>query len=104
MSIFLLVLQFLVVYLRVLPYLDTTFGRQSPIYITFLILGFPLGLFFLDFLMFLEPFGLLTILPFPAWIKQFVPAYKATRVIAEVVIESLPQSMLQASIYSTPLL
>ena len=99
MSIFLLVLQFLVVYLRVLPYLDTTFGRESEIYLCFLILGFPLGLFFLDFLMFLEPFGLLTILPFPPWMKQFIPAYKATRVIAEVVIESLPQSMLQGYIY-----
>ena len=49
--------------------------------------------------MFLEPFGLLTVLPFPAWMRQFIPAYKATRVIAEVVIESLPQSILQAYIY-----
>ena len=57
------------------------------------------GLLFLDGLMFLEPFGLLTILPFPAWMRQFIPAYKATRVIAEVVIESLPQSILQAYIY-----
>jgi hypothetical protein len=49
--------------------------------------------------MFLEPFGLLTILPFPAWLKQFLPAFKATRTIAEVVIESVPQSVLQAYIY-----
>ena len=58
-----------------------------------------MGLLFLDCLMFLEPFGLLTVLPFPAWLKQFIPAYKATRVIAEVVIESLPQSVLQGFIY-----
>ena len=101
MSIFLLVAQFLVVYLRVLPYLSTTFGADSNIYLGFLWLGFPLGFFFLDGLMFLEPFGLLTILPFPAWLKQFLPAYKATRTIAEVVIESLPQSVLQVRRYSS---
>jgi hypothetical protein len=83
----------------VLPYLSNTFSPESRIYLVFLWLGFPLGLFFLDFLMFLEPFGLLTILPFPPWMKQFIPAYKATRVIAEVVIESLPQSVLQSYIY-----
>ena len=49
--------------------------------------------------MFLEPFGLLAILPFPEWLRQFVPAYKATRIIAEVVIESLPQCLLQSYIY-----
>ena len=99
MSIFLLVAQFAVVYARVIPYMNNTFGRESPISQTWLFFGFPLGLLFLDFLMFLEPFGLLTVLPFPAWLKQFLPAYKATRVIAEVVIESLPQSILQAVIY-----
>ena len=30
---------------------------------------------------------------------QFVPAYKATRIIAEVAIESLPQCLLQSYIY-----
>ena len=99
MSIFLLVLQFFVVWLRVIPYLHSTFGTESSIYWLWLWLGFPFGLLLLDFLMFLEPFGLLTILPFPAWLKQFIPAYKATRVIAEVVIESLPQSVLQSYIY-----
>ena len=99
MSIFLLVAQFVVVYLRVLPYLSTTFGGDSWIYLVFLWLGLPWGLLFLDCLMFLEPFGLLTILPFPPWLKQFLPAFKATRTIAEVVIESLPQSLLQAYIY-----
>lgn len=49
--------------------------------------------------MFLEPFGLLAVLPFPEWLKQFIPAYKATRIIAEVVIESLPQCFLQSYIY-----
>lgn len=95
----LLVVQFLIVYLRVLPYLQNTFGSRSAIYLTFLILGFPSGLLFLDGLMFLEPFGLLAALPFPPWMKQFIPAYKATRVIAEIVIESIPQSFLQAVIY-----
>lgn len=50
--------------------------------------------------MFLEPFGLLSTMPLlPDWIKLFVPAYKATRIIAEVAMEALPQSMLQAYIY-----
>jgi hypothetical protein len=59
----------------------------------------PFGCFFLDMLMFLEPFGLLPFVPMPETLRQFIPAYKATRVIAEVVIESLPQSVLQAFIY-----
>ena len=49
--------------------------------------------------MFLEPFGLLTVLPLPGWLKLFVPAYKATRIIAEIAMESLPQSILQGVIY-----
>ena len=95
MSIFLLVAQFLVVWVRVIPYLENTFGKESYITLGWLWGGFPWGLLFLDGLMFLEPFGLLTILPFPAWLKQFLPAFKATRTIAEVVIESVPQSVLQ---------
>ena len=98
-SLCLLVAQFLVVYLRVIPYLNTTFGPDSAVTICFVWLGFPTGLLFLDFLMFLEPFGLLTVLPFPDWLRQFVPAYKATRIIAEVFIESLPQCILQGFIY-----
>lgn len=100
MSVFLLVSQFLVVYLRVIPYLITTFGSDSAVTISFIWLGFPTGLFLLDFLMFLEPFGLLAVLPFPDWLRTFVPAYKATRIIAEVAIESLPQCILQAYIYT----
>lgn len=99
MSCAILVAQFIVVYIRVLPYLSTTFGRQSMVFKLFLIFGFPWGCLFLDCLMFLEPFGLLTVLPFPDWVRQFVPAYKATRIIAEVAIESLPQCLLQAYIY-----
>ena len=96
---FLLVLQFFIVHLRVLPYLRSTFGSSSTLYLTFLFLGFPLGLLALDVAMFFEPFGLLAVLPFPDWLRQFVPAYKATRIIAEVVIESLPQCFLQSYIY-----
>ena len=40
------------------------------------------GLLLLDCLMIFEPFGLLAILPFPDWLRQFLPAYKATRIIA----------------------
>ena len=43
MSIFLLVAQFFVVYLRVIPYLSSTFGSDSAIYLVFLWLGFPTG-------------------------------------------------------------
>ena len=64
----------------------------------FLYGGMPFGCFFLDFLMFLDPFGLLPIVPMPENLRQFVPAYKATRIIAEVVIEALPQCIMQAII------
>lgn len=53
-------------------------------------------MFMFDFLMFLGPFGLLPIVPLPENVRQFVPAYAATRVIAEVVIEALPQCIMQA--------
>ena len=79
-----LVSQFIVIYLRVLPYLSTTFGDDSTLYRMFLWLGFPWGCVALDVFMFIEPFGLLTVLPFPEWVRQFIPAYKATRLIAEV--------------------
>ena len=98
-SIFLLVAQFVFVYCRVLPYFGTNFGYDSTLFYSFLFGGMPFGLLFLDMLMFLEPFGLLPVIPFPAWLKAFIPAYKATRVIAEVVIESLPQAIVQAYTY-----
>ena len=44
----LLVMQFVVVYLRVLPYLSSTFGRDACLYQAFLWLGFPLGMLLLD--------------------------------------------------------
>ena len=48
LSILLLVLQFFVVHMRVLPYLSSTFGRDNPFYIAFVFLGFPAGLLVLD--------------------------------------------------------
>lgn len=93
LSLLFLVAQFAVIYIRVLPYLNTTFGRESSTYKIFLWTGFPVGCLGLDVLMFLEPFGLLAALPLPTWLKTFVPAYKATRVICEVFIESLPQTL-----------
>ena len=83
-SCVILVTQFVVVWLRVLPYLSTTFGTESMLYTLFLWFGFPWGCLALDVFMFIEPFGLLTVLPFPEWVRQFIPAYKATRLIAEV--------------------
>jgi len=44
----LLFLQFLAVWLRVLPYLHMTFGADAPIYRFFLYLGFPVGMIGLD--------------------------------------------------------
>ena len=93
----LLIAQFIVVYMRVLPYLSMTFGTTSCQHRSFLVLGFPTGVLALDVLMFLEPFGLLIVLP--ERFREFVPAYKATRIIAEVMIESLPQCLLQSYIY-----
>ena len=98
-SITLLVGQFFIVWIRVIPYLSANFGADSTIYRGWLFLGFPAGCVALDGLMFLEPFGLLTVIPFPDWLRQFLPAYKATRIIAEVVVESLPQCVLQSIIY-----
>lgn len=43
LSILLLVLQFLVVWLRVIPYLASTFGTDSGIYLSWLWGGFPMG-------------------------------------------------------------
>ena len=48
MGILLLALQFVVVHLRVLPYLQSTFGSTSTLYLTFVVFGFPSGLLVLD--------------------------------------------------------
>ena len=93
--------QFLVVWLRVLPYLHVTYGGSSAEYLLFLWFGMPFGCFLLDLLMFLEPFGLLPITPMPENLRQFIPSYKATRLIAEVLVEALPQCFMQAVIYVT---
>mmetsp|Transcript_44805 Transcript_44805/g.89481 ORF Transcript_44805/g.89481 Transcript_44805/m.89481 type:complete len:621 (-) Transcript_44805:2616-4478(-) len=90
--------QFVVVWLRVLPYLSVTYGTQSIFYRTFLFLGMPFGCFFFDSLMFLGPFGLLTVIPMPEVLRLFIPAYAATRMIAEVLIEALPQWIMQVII------
>ena len=94
----LLIVQFIAVYLRVLPYLSATFGCDTAIYKVFRWLGFPLGMLSLDVLMFLEPLGLLPIVPLSERMRQFIPAYKATRIVAEVTLESLPQCLLQSYI------
>ena len=65
----------------------------------FLYLGMPFGCFFFDILMFLGPFGLLPILPMPEAMRLFVPAYAATRMIAEVLVEAFPQFLMQAIIF-----
>ena len=95
----LLVGQFAVVWTRVLPYLHATYGEDSLFYRIFLFLGMPFGCFFFDFLMFLGPFGLLTVVPMPESMRLFVPAYGATRMIAEVLVEALPQWIMQAIIF-----
>ena len=95
----LLIGQFLVVWLRVLPYLSNTYGTDSTFYKVFLYFGMPLGCFFFDFLMFLGPFGLLPYAPMPEAMRLFVPAYGATRMIAEVLVEALPQWIMQSVIF-----
>ena len=71
-----LVAQYVVMYLRCLPYMRATFGAASCLTVSFIWFGFPIGILILDFLMLLEPFGLLSVLPLPAWLKQFIPACK----------------------------
>lgn len=95
----LLIGQFAVVWMRVLPYLYITYGDDSLFYRLFLFIGMPLGCFFFDFLMFLGPFGLLPIVPMPEAMRLFIPAYGATRMIAEVLVEALPQWVMQAIIF-----
>lgn len=85
---FMLVFQFFVVWVRVLPYLRSTFGANGNIYWGFVLFGFPFGLIGLDMLMFLEPFGLLTVLPLPAWLRQFIPA--CMHAAAQTLISRLP--------------
>ena len=97
----LLFVQFLFVWHRVMPYLEDTFTPDSAIYRFFLWFGFPFGMIGLDFLMFLEPFGLLPVVPMHESMRQFIPAYKSTRIISEVLIESLPQCLLQSYIFVT---
>ena len=94
----LLVGQFVVVWVRVLPYLRETYGEDSFFYRSILFGGMPFGMLFLDALMFLGPFGLLPTAPMPESLRQFIPAYAATRSIAEVLIEALPQCIMQAVI------
>ena len=98
-SLCLLIGQFLVVWMRVLPYLELTYGSDSLFYRLFLFGGMPLGCIFFDFLMFLGPFGLLPYAPMPENMRLFVPAYGATRMIAEVLVEALPQWLMQATIF-----
>lgn len=76
MAFFFLIAQYIVVYFRVLPYMRNTFGERSCLTLAYTYLGFPIGVLIFDFLMLLEPFGLLAVLPLPAWLKQFVPACK----------------------------
>ena len=102
LSTFLLLWAPLVMYLRVLPYLSSTFGADSWIFRCFLWWGFPWGLLFLDGLMALELlFGafFLRTWPFPAWVKQFLPAYSGSRLINEIFCESAPQALLQGFVY-----
>ena len=98
-SLCLLVGQFAVVWMRVLPYLSVTYGTDSTFYRIFLYIGMPFGCFFFDFLMFLIPFGLLPVVPMPESWRLFIPAYAATRMIAEVLIEAFPQFVMQAIIF-----
>ena len=65
----LLFAQFFVVYIRVMPYFQSTHGETSTIYRMYRLFGFPFGLIAMDFLMLLEPYGLLAVLTFPDWIK-----------------------------------
>ena len=76
----LLVGQFAVVWLRVLPYLHVTYGPQSTFYRLFLFFGMPFGCFFFDALMFLGPFGLLPIVPLPESMRLFIPACACLRI------------------------
>ena len=79
--------QYLAVYFRALSYFRQTFGACSCMHVAFAAVGFPFGLLALDLLMFLELLGLLAVLPLPLWLKQFLPAYKATRIVIEVSLE-----------------
>ena len=89
-----LLLQYVVLYVRMLDYMHNTFGTSA----WFRFVG-PLLLPVLDVCIFLEPARPLLeryISPKP-W--RLLSAYKATRLVVEVVMESLPQFVLQSSIF-----
>ena len=62
-GIFLLTFQFLVVQVRVLPYLQSTFGSSSSVYLFFLFFGFPFGLCLGCFMRPTGPLGVYTFGP-----------------------------------------
>ena len=90
--------QYVAAWLGVLFYLRAAVGPSSMPYRLFFLLGMPLGALILDVLMFLEPFGLLFLVP-SAQLRYLLPAYRATRSLIEVTLEGLPQSVLQAYIF-----
>jgi len=93
------------------------FAGYSRATTLFLLFGFPLGPLLLDVVMFLEPLTLLHLLPSPRSVKKhgswgeslpvpdagllrvLIPSYRATRILIEVTLEGLPQSVLQAYIF-----
>ena len=102
-AVIFLVLQYVVVWGRVKQYLKNQFGQRSflhqlftsPLFSPFLLIG-------LDLLMLLEIFGVLPLLPaclMPQWMREFIPSYKATRLVTEVVLESLLQCLLQSYVF-----
>ena len=100
-------LQYFAAYLGVLLYLRSVYSAWSCTFVGFLLVGFPLGPLVLDVLMFLEPINLMCLLPScgllclipSSQLHYLLPAYRSTRTLLEVTLESLPQSILQAYIY-----
>ena len=110
-GIFLLLLQFVIVYLRVYHALTKMYPGalircrclctvRAP---TAFLLSFPFGVLLLDAMMLLEPFGMLSLLGSRGLLAEellaFIPAYTATRLIIESVFESLFQCLLQSVIF-----
>jgi hypothetical protein len=75
----LIVAQYAVVYRRVLDYLVTARGQDDQITRCFRYVGLPFGVLLLDVLLLAEPLGLLTRLPLPDWLRDFLPAYTTLR-------------------------
>ncbi|KAL1519271.1 hypothetical protein AB1Y20_022800 [Prymnesium parvum] len=102
LSVFFIAAPCLLAYGSIGAYVRRTHGHSPRLWLA-LALGFPFGIVLLDLVMFVELSSLLhelsDALPAVRALKLFLPSYRATRVLWELSLETVPQSVLQLHIY-----